>query len=98
MSGGDVCLVPLYRRHSRIWSHHPQPSLSGVGSSKGNHSGPQKRYWQISVEHGADALHDLLAGPLTPLLFANFLDRRIAEPLQESVTISGPEAVQNLLG
>jgi len=49
------------------------------------------------VERRADTFHDLLAGPLTPLLCADFLDRRIAEPLQESVTISGAEAIQRLI-
>jgi hypothetical protein len=45
------------------------------------------------VEHCADTLHDLLAGPLPLFPRADFLDRRIAEPLQESVTISGTEAI-----
>jgi len=49
------------------------------------------------VEHRADTLHDLLACPLPLLPRADFLDRRIAEPLQESVTISGPEAIQRLI-
>ncbi len=49
------------------------------------------------VEHRADTLHDLLAGLLPLLSRADFFDRRIAEPLQESVTISGPETIQRLI-
>jgi hypothetical protein len=49
------------------------------------------------VKCRADTFHDLLADPLTPLPCADFLDRRIAEPLQEHVTISGPGAIQRLI-
>ena len=46
----------------------------------------------------ADRLYDLLANPLTPLPCADILDRRIAELIQESTTISGPKAIHRFIG
>jgi len=49
------------------------------------------------IERSTDAIDDLFANPMPSLPLADFLDRRIAEPLQQSATISGPEAIQCLV-
>jgi hypothetical protein len=49
------------------------------------------------VESSTGTLDNLFADLLPPLPLADFLYRRIAEPLQESAAISGPEAIQRLI-